>query len=58
VDRFDLPGHVYRMPSSGGTATALTQSSGVALNFQPRISPDGRQLPSSPIAAANTICGL
>src|SRR3954465_11099705 len=37
---FALLGHIYRMPASGGEATALTQSSGVALNFQPRISPD------------------
>ena len=41
---FDLLGHVYRMPSAGGTATALTQNSGVALNFQPRISPDGKTI--------------
>jgi len=41
---FDLLGHVYRMPSGGGAAEALTQNSGVALNFQPRISPDGRTI--------------
>ena len=41
---FDLLGHVYRMPAAGGEATALTQSSGVALNFQPRISPDGKTI--------------
>jgi hypothetical protein len=41
---FDLLGHIYRMPSSGGEATALTQNSGVALNFQPRISPDGKSI--------------
>ena len=41
---FDLLGHIYRMPSSGGEAQSLTQSSGVALNFQPRISPDGRTI--------------
>src|SRR5436305_1125136 len=41
---FDLLGHVYRMPAAGGEATALTQSSGVALNFQPRISPDGKSI--------------
>ncbi|MBK8247623.1 MAG: PD40 domain-containing protein [Gemmatimonadetes bacterium] len=41
---FDLLGHVYRMPVAGGEATALTQNSGVALNFQPRISPDGRTI--------------
>ncbi len=39
---FDLLGHIYRMPASGGEARSLTQNSGVALNFQPRISPDGR----------------
>ncbi len=38
---FDLLGHVYRMPAGGGEAQVLTQGSGVALNFQPRISPDG-----------------
>jgi len=41
---FDLLGHVYRMPSGGGAATVLTQNSGVALNFQPRISPDGKTI--------------
>ncbi len=38
---FDLLGHVYRMPASGGEATALTQTSGIAINTHPRISPDG-----------------
>ncbi|MBL8985408.1 MAG: PD40 domain-containing protein [Gemmatimonadetes bacterium] len=41
---FDLLGHIYRMPASGGTATSLTQSSGVALNYQPAVSPDGRTI--------------
>ena len=41
---FDLLGHVYRMPAAGGEATVLTQNSGVALNFQPRISPDGKSI--------------
>jgi len=41
---FDLLGHIYRMPAAGGEATALTQSSGVALNFHPRISPDGKTI--------------
>jgi hypothetical protein len=41
---FDLLGHIYRMPATGGEATVLTQNSGVALNFQPRISPDGRTI--------------
>ncbi|MEP7384758.1 MAG: hypothetical protein ABI910_24015, partial [Gemmatimonadota bacterium] len=38
---FDLLGHVYRMPIGGGNATAITQSSGIAINSHPRISPDG-----------------
>ncbi len=38
---FDLLGHVYRMQSDGGAAESLTQHSGVALNYHPRISPDG-----------------
>src|SRR5436309_9964269 len=37
---FDLLAHVYRMPVAGGPATALTQNSGIATNFHPRISPD------------------
>jgi hypothetical protein len=41
---FDLLGHVHRMPAAGGEATVLTQNSGVALSFQPRISPDGRSI--------------
>ncbi|MGH7553516.1 MAG: TolB family protein, partial [Longimicrobiales bacterium] len=41
---FDLLGHIYRMPAAGGEAQVLTQNSGVALNFQPRISPDGRTI--------------
>ncbi len=39
---FDLLGHVYRMDAEGGTTEPLTQNSGVALNYHPRISPDGR----------------
>src|SRR5687767_5964353 len=38
---FDLLAHVYRVPVNGGTAESLTQNSGVALNYHPRISPDG-----------------
>lgn len=41
---FDLLGHIYRMPIAGGTAECLTQSSGIAINVQPRISPDGRSV--------------
>ena len=41
---FDLLGHVYRVPSTGGDAELLTRNSGIALNFHPRYSPDGRQI--------------
>lgn len=41
---FDLLGHIYRMPIGGGEATAITQTSGPALNFHPAISPDGKQI--------------
>ncbi|MDT8340679.1 MAG: amidohydrolase family protein, partial [Longimicrobiales bacterium] len=39
---FDLLGHVYRAPTDGSSdAVALTQESGAAMNYHPRISPDG-----------------
>ncbi|MBM4186799.1 MAG: amidohydrolase family protein [Gemmatimonadetes bacterium] len=41
---FDLLGHVYSVPIAGGVATSLTQNSGIALNYHPRISPDGRRI--------------
>ena len=41
---FDLLGHVYRVASSGGKAESLTQSSGIALNYHPRFSPDGQEI--------------
>ncbi len=41
---FDLLAHVYRVPVSGGAAECLTADSGVALNFHPRYSPDGRSI--------------
>ncbi len=41
---FDLLGHVYRMPASGGDAVALTENSRIALNFHPAISPDGTRI--------------
>jgi Tol biopolymer transport system component len=41
---FDVLGHIYRIPIGGGTAECLTQSSGIAMNVQPRISPDGRSI--------------
>ncbi len=41
---FDLLGHVYRVSSTGGDAESLTQNSGIALNYHPRYSPDGREI--------------
>jgi Tol biopolymer transport system component len=41
---FDLLAHVYRVDAAGGTAACLTQDSGVATNFHPRWSPDGRSI--------------
>lgn len=41
---FDLLAHVYRMPISGGEAVSLTQDSGVAVNYHPSISPDGKAI--------------
>ncbi|MGH9346064.1 MAG: TolB family protein [Vicinamibacterales bacterium] len=41
---FDLLAHVYRVPAAGGEAECLTEDSGVALNFHPRVSPDGRTI--------------
>jgi len=39
---FDLLAHVYRVPVQGGAADCLTQNSGIALNYHPRFSPDGK----------------
>ena len=41
---FDLLGHIYRMPIAGGQTECLTQDSGIAINTQPRISPDGKSI--------------
>ncbi len=41
---FDLLGQIYRLPISGGEAVALTENTGIALNFHPAISPDGRRI--------------
>ena len=41
---FDLLGHIYRVPAEGGEAECLTQESGIAINFHPRYSPDGREI--------------
>lgn len=39
---FDLLAHIYRVRATGGPAEVLTQDSGIALNYGPRYSPDGR----------------
>src|SRR5215208_3471399 len=39
---FDLLGQIYRLRTEGGEAESLTQNSGVAINFHPRVAPDGR----------------
>jgi len=41
---FDLLGHIYRLPIDGGKAESLTQESGLAVNIQPAISPDGEHI--------------
>lgn len=41
---FDMLGHIYRIPAKGGEAVSLTQGSGIAVNHQPRISPDGSRI--------------
>ena len=41
---FDLLAQIYRVPVAGGAAEALTQNSGVALNYHPRYSPDGKSI--------------
>ena len=42
---FDLLGHIWRAPADGsGPAESLTQESGAALNYHPRIAPDGRTI--------------
>ncbi|HEV8366159.1 MAG TPA: amidohydrolase family protein [Gemmatimonadaceae bacterium] len=41
---FDLLGHLYRLPLTGGEATLLTASSNNALNFHPAISRDGKRI--------------
>jgi Tol biopolymer transport system component len=41
---FDLLGHLYTVPTTGGLALCITQDSGIASNFHPKFSPDGRSI--------------
>jgi Tol biopolymer transport system component len=41
---FDLLGQIYRVSMAGGEAELLTGGSGVAVNYHPRYSPDGREI--------------
>jgi Tol biopolymer transport system component len=41
---FDHLDHIYSLPASGGEARVLTGDSGIALNFEPAISPDGKAI--------------
>ncbi len=41
---FDLLGEIYSLPATGGTAKLITPDSGVALNLQPAVSPDGKRI--------------
>lgn len=41
---FDLLGHVYRVPATGGDAELLSRDAGVSVNYHPRYSPDGGTL--------------
>ncbi len=41
---FNLLGQIYRVAATGGPAECLTEGSGIAVNFHPRISPDGKTI--------------
>lgn len=41
---FDLLGEIYRLPAHGGRAEILTRDSGIAVNYQPKYSPDGKTI--------------
>jgi Tol biopolymer transport system component len=40
----DLVGDIWTLPVAGGDAMLLTRASGIALNFHPRFSPDGKRV--------------
>jgi Tol biopolymer transport system component/imidazolonepropionase-like amidohydrolase len=41
---FDLLAQIYVVNANGGDAKPLTQDSGIAINYQPRWSPDGKSI--------------
>jgi WD40-like Beta Propeller Repeat len=41
---FDLLGEIYSLPVTGGEARLITGKTGVALNIQPAVSPDGKHI--------------
>lgn len=41
---FDLLAQIYRVPVGGGVAEVLTGDSGIAINFHPRYSPNGKEI--------------
>ena len=41
---FDLLGEIYSVPVSGGEARLITGKTGVAINIQPAVSPDGKHI--------------
>ncbi len=41
---FDLLGEIYSIPVTGGEARLITGKTGVALNIQPAVSPDGKHI--------------
>lgn len=41
---FDLVGEIYLLPIGGGQARPISKDSGLAINFHPRFSPDGKRI--------------
>jgi hypothetical protein len=52
---FDLLAHIYRVPIGGGEAQCLTQESGIATNYHPRYSPDGRSIARRIVASSSSL---
>lgn len=41
---FDLVGQIWLLPIDGGTAKKISEGTGIALNYHPQFSPDGKQI--------------